>query len=206
MYIGFKIVKEFEILPSDTNISVALEVMEEKSLWKVLVSDADNVIGYVRKDALKKLCLNGGHKNLSLANVVRRDISIVAPEAEIEIIADMMATMYLSLVCVADKDGKIMGYVTHHEMLRLLSEYGGYGTGDERLVVEVNANRRGIVYEISGVICNTKKDILAINTFTIPEGVLIVIHVASEDVRAIRDILIERGYKLVTAQNYQNAW
>ena len=217
MYVGLKMLRDFVKVTPQTLVKDAQKQLEENKLWMLLVVDDDGkLLGYVRKEdifaalpsimtSLEKHEINYLMSKLTVEKIYRTDIKTVAPETEIEGAADMMFEMDLAGLAVVGEGGELMGYINRNVMLDVLAEEMGYREGGSRLTIEVE-DRSGVLYEVAGVIANMKLSIISTGTFFFNGRRVVVVRVDTEDPSAVEAALADRGYKLVTPDDFKGEW
>lgn len=217
MYVGLKMLRDFVKVTPSTLVKDAQKQMEESKLWMLLVvNDAGKLVGYVRKEdisaalpsimtSLEKHELNYLMSKLTVEKIYRTDIKTIAPDTEIEAAADMMYEMNLAGLAVVDGDGELIGYINRSVMLDVLSEEMGYREGGSRITLEVE-DRSGVLYEVAGVIANMKMSIISTGTFFYNGRRVVVVRIDTEDPSTVAAALKERGYKLVTPEDFSGEW
>jgi len=217
MYVGLKMLRDFVKITPNTLVKDAQKQMEESKLWMLLVvNDAGKLVGYVRKEdisaalpsimtSLEKHELNYLMSKLTVEKIYRTDIKTIAPDTEIEAAADMMYEMNLAGLAVVGADGELIGYINRSVMLDVLSEEMGYREGGSRITLEVE-DRSGVLYEVAGVIANMKMSIISTGTFFYNGRRVVVVRIDTEDPSTVAAALKERGYKLVTPEDFSSEW
>lgn len=217
MYVGLKMLRDFVKVTPDTLVKDAQKQLEDSKLWMLLVvDDAGKLVGYVRKEdisaalpsimtSLEKHELNYLMSKLTVEKIYRTDIKTVSPNTEIEGAADMMYEMNLAGLAVVDDSGELIGYINRNVLLDVLAEEMGYREGGSRITLEVE-DRSGVIYEVSGVIANMKISIISTGTFFYNGRRIVVVRIDTEDPSAVEAALTERGYKLVTPENFSGEW
>ena len=216
MYVGLKMLTDFVTVAPDTLVRDADKLMEDSKLWMLLVMDGDKLLGYVRKEDLRAALpsmMTSLDRNectyllskLTIADIFHENMTTISPETEIEAAADLMYSMNLAGLAVVDKGGKLLGYINRNIMLSVLSEEMGHGEGGSRLTIPVE-DRKGVIYEITGIIANLKKNIISTATFTHNKQKLVVVRVATEDTTTIEEVLKERGYSVLSADDFKEFW
>ncbi|XPV76765.1 MAG: CBS domain-containing protein [Desulfovibrio sp.] len=216
MYVGLKMLTDFVTITPDTLVRDADKLMDESKLWMLLVMDGDKLLGFVRKEDLRAAlpsAMTSLDRNectyllskLTIADIYHKNMTTISPDTEIEAAADLMYSMNLAGLAVVSKAGKLLGYINRSIMLEVLAEEMGHGEGGSRLTIPVE-DRQGVIYEITGIIANLKKNIISTATFTHDKQKMVVVRVATEDTSAIEEVLKERGYKLLGPEAFQNMW
>ncbi len=217
MYVGLKMLRDFVTVTPQTLVRDAQKQLEDSTLWMLLVVDDDGkLVGYVRKEdisaalpsvmtSLEKTERNHLLNELTVERIYRSDIKTVTPETEIEGAADMMFEMNLAGLAVIDDNKELIGYINRNVILNVLSEAMGYREGGSRITIEVN-DRSGVLYEVAGVVANMKMSIISASTFFYNERRVVVLRIDTEDPTPVETVLKERGYKLVSPENFSGEW
>lgn len=216
MYVGLKMLRDFVTVTPDTLVKEADKILEDNQLWMLLVKDGDELVGYVTKEdvraampsiltSLDKHELNYLMSKLTVKNVVKKNITTIPPETEIEAAADLMYEMNLSGLAVVNSEKKLIGYINRNKMLEVLVEEMGHGLGGSRIVIEAE-ERTGVLYEVAGIISNMKYSIISMSVFFHRNRRMIVVRVDTEDSTPISDSLRERGYTVAGPDDFKDEW
>jgi acetoin utilization protein AcuB len=216
MYVGLKMLKGFHPVTPKTPLSEAKKILEKEEYWMLLVTDGDKLVGYVRHEDMSAalpsmLSTLERHEALYLISkltveaVMRRDITTVPPEMDIEQAAQIMHDKNLAGLAVVGVNGKLIGYINRTVMLEVLVEEMGLALGGSRLVFEVQ-DRPGVIREVSEVISSRNVSILSTSTFFHSGRRMVVIRVDTADDSDVRRGLEEKGYRLESAADFANEW
>ncbi|ADU63850.1 MAG: CBS domain-containing protein [Pseudodesulfovibrio sp.] len=217
MYVGLKMLRDFVKVTPQTLVKDAQKMLDTSTLWMLLVvNESGKLVGYVRKEdisaampslmtSLEKHELNYLMSKLTVEKIYRTDIKTVSPETEIEGAADMMYEMNLAGLAVVDAQGELIGYINRNVMLDVLAEEMGYREGGSRLTLEVE-DRSGVLYEVAGVIANMKLSIISTGTFFYNGRRIVVVRIDTDDPSAVAAALQDRGYKLVSPDDFKGEW
>jgi CBS domain-containing protein len=115
MYVGLKMLKDFRKVTPKTPVKDADRFLRESDLWMLLVVDDESgeLVGYVRKEdiamALPSVMTTlEKHEalyllaKLTVGRIMRRDITVVPPEMDIEAAAEIMYQKNLAGLAVVD--------------------------------------------------------------------------------------------------------
>ncbi|MFP5222358.1 MAG: CBS domain-containing protein [Acidobacteriota bacterium] len=216
MYVGLKMLKGFHPVTPKTSLSEAKKILEKEEYWMLLVTDGDKLVGYVRHEDMSAalpsmLSTLERHEALYLISkltveaVMRKDITTVPPEMDIEQAAQIMHDKNLAGLAVVGSNGKLIGYINRTVMLEVLVEEMGLALGGSRLVFEVQ-DRAGVIREVAEVIASHGVSILSTSTFFHNGRRMVVIRVDAADDTPLRRALEEKGYRLESAADFAGEW
>lgn len=216
MYVGLKMLKSFHTVTPKTSLTQAQKLLEQEHLWMLLVMDGEKLVGYLRSEDISAalpsvLTTLEKHEalylltKLTVDKIMRRDITAVSPELEIEAAADIMCRKNLAGLAVVDASGGLVGYINRTVMLEVLVEEMGFTQGGSRLVISVE-ERRGVIHELSGIILDQGVSIISTGTFFHDGSRMVVMRLATNDASKIAAAIQERGYRLMTAADFVGEW
>jgi len=216
MYVGLKMLKDFHPVNPKTPLSEAKKILEKEEFWMILVTDGGKLVGYVRHEDLSAalpsmLSTLERHEalylisKLTVEHVMRKDITTVPPEMDIESAAKIMHDKNLAGLAVVDGGGRLIGYINRTVMLEVLVEEMGLALGGSRLVFEVE-DRPGVIREVAEVISSRNVSILSTSTFFHGGRRMVVIRVDAADDAGVRRGLEEKGYTLESAADFKAEW
>ena len=218
MYVGLKMLKRgrFATVTPDSLVTEADKLMFNNRLWMLLVTEGDKLVGYVRREdvrealpsmatALDKHELNYLLSKLTVRKIMRKDLTSVPPETEIEAAAWLMYDKDLAGMAVVDPKNNLLGYINRSLMLEVLVEEMGLKQGGSRIVFEVE-DRTGVMAEVSSLISDMGVSIIATGTFYHDSRRIVVFRVQTKDPSPIAKELQSRGYVLVGPETFASEW
>ncbi|GFK93281.1 Inosine-5'-monophosphate dehydrogenase [Fundidesulfovibrio magnetotacticus] len=216
MYVGLKMLKDFHPVTPATPLSEARKILEKEEYWMLLVTEGERLAGYVRHEdlaaalpslvsTLERHEANYLISKLTVGMVMRRDITTVPPEMEIEQAAQIMHDKNLAGLGVVDEKGRLVGYINRTVMLEVLVEEMGLALGGSRLVFEVE-DRAGVILDAAGVIAAHGASILSTSTFFHNGRRMVILRVNALDDAPIRADLEAKGYRLESAADFRREW
>jgi acetoin utilization protein AcuB len=216
MFVGLKMLKNFIAMPPEALVEDAQRLMDEQQLWMLFVVKDGKLVGYVRTEdisaampslvtGLDKHEINYLLSKLTVGRIMRKDITPVTPETEIEAAAMLMHAKNLAGLAVVNADGDLIGYINRTIMLEVLAEEMGYGKGGSRIVFEV-VDRPGVLREVSGIIDAMGYSIISTGTFTHHERRMVVIRVDTPNPSSIAAALQKAGYDVVGPEDFKHEW
>ena len=216
MFVGLKMLKGFHPVTPQTPLSEAKKILEKEEYWMLLVTEGEKLVGYVRHEDLSAalpsmLTTLERHEALYLISkltvdmVMRKDITTVPPDMEIEQAAQIMHDKNLAGLAVLSEKGRLIGYITRTVMLEVLVEEMGLALGGSRLVFEVQ-DKPGVIREVAEVIDSKAGSILSASTFSHKNRRMLVIRIDAKDDSAVRQGLEEKGYTMESAKDFSPEW
>ncbi len=218
MYVGLKMLKRgrFATVTPESLVTEADKLMFANRLWMLLVTVDEKLVGYVRREdvrealpsmatTLDKHELNYLLSKLTVKKIMRKDLTTVPPETEIEEAAWMMYDKDLAGMAVVDGHNKLLGYINRSVMLEVLVEEMGLKQGGSRIVFEVE-DRAGVMAEVAGLISDMGVSIIATGTFFHDSRRIVVFRVQTQDPTPIAKELHGRGFVLVGPETFASEW
>lgn len=216
MFVGLKMLKNFEKKTPDFLVEDALSLMEANKLWMLLIEEDDKLVGYVRRQdvtralpshatGLDKHEMNYLLSKLTLGKIMRTDITTVAPELEIEAAAAVMNDKDLAGLAVVDSAEKLIGYINRNIILEVMAEEMGFDAGGSRIVFEVK-DRPGVIKEVSAIIDELGYGIISTGTFNHKDRRMVVIRVTASNPSSVAAALQKQGYNVVGPEDFRHEW
>jgi len=112
----------FSISP-ETSVFRALEIMVEKNVSALLVTEADKLVGiFTEKDYARKVILKGkASKQTKIKEIMSEDIVFVAPENSIDHCMKLMTTKFIRHLPVVSND-KLIGIISIGDVVKHVIE------------------------------------------------------------------------------------
>ena len=216
MFVGLKMLKNFIAMPPDALAEDALRLMEEQLSQMLFVLREGKLVGYVRLEDIKaampslmtgldKHEINYLLSKLTVDRIMRKDITPIPPETEIESAAMLMHDKHLAGLAVVNPNGDLIGYINRTVMLAVLAEQMGFGQGGSRIVFEVE-DRPGVLKEVAGIIDALGYSIISTGTFTHKTRRMVVIRVDTPNPSSIAAALQKTGYDVVGPEDFKHEW
>ena len=216
MYVGLMMLTDFVTVSPATTVKKARRMLDESGLWMLLVVEQNKLVGYVRGEdvnaalpsmmtTLEKHEANYLLSKLTVEMILRKDITVIAPEAEIETAAKIMHDKNLAGLAVVDTAGELLGYINRTVMLAVLVEEMGLERGGTRLALELE-DRRGVLHEVLGIVARLGVGIISTATFFREERRIVVLRLATNDAAPVERALAEAGVALVGPRTFEPQW
>lgn len=112
----------FSISP-ETSVFRALEIMVEKNVSALLVTEADKLAGiFTEKDYARKVILKGkASKQTKIKEIMSQDVIFVTPESSIDHCMQLMTTKYIRHLPVVSSD-KLIGIISIGDLVKHIIE------------------------------------------------------------------------------------
>lgn len=112
----------FSISP-DTSVYRALEIMVEKNVSALLVTESDKLVGiFSEKDYARKVILKGkASKQTKIGEVMSDSITFVTPENTIDHCMQLMTTKYIRHLPVVSEE-KLIGIISIGDVVKHIIE------------------------------------------------------------------------------------
>lgn len=112
----------FSISP-ETSVFRALEIMVEKNVSALLVTEADKLVGiFSEKDYARKVILKGkASKQTKIREIMSENVIFVAPENSIDHCMQLMTTKFIRHLPVVSND-KLIGIISIGDVVKHVIE------------------------------------------------------------------------------------
>ncbi len=112
----------FSISP-ETSVFRALEIMVEKNVSALLVTEADKLAGiFTEKDYARKVILKGkASKQTKIREIMSQGVIFVTPESSIDHCMQLMTTKYIRHLPVVSND-KLIGIISIGDLVKHIIE------------------------------------------------------------------------------------
>jgi len=112
----------FSISP-DTSVFRALEIMVEKNVSALLVTEADKLVGiFSEKDYARKVILKGkASKQTKIREIMSEDVIFVAPENSIDHCMGLMTNKFIRHLPVVSNE-KLIGIISIGDVVKHIIE------------------------------------------------------------------------------------
>jgi acetoin utilization protein AcuB len=198
------------VVKPHTLVIDAAKLMRENQIRRLPVVDRGKVVGMITHRNILEASpsaattlsvheLNYLLANLKVEDVMQKDPICVSPEDTVMDVVKLGHEKKIGAFPVV-QDGRLVGIVTETEIYRSFVQILGYGQGDHIIVLEnVHLDERvGAMSRISGTVEQLGVPILAL--FSLPQrrqpGSRLYLRVHSDKPQAVKDALVQAGYKL----------
>ncbi len=216
MYVGLKMITDVISVTKDTLISEANDLMELHRLWMLPVVEGDKLAGCIQMEdvrtalpspatMLSKHELPDVMSQITVQDFVRKDLTTVTPEMDIEAAAEIMAKKNLPGLAVINNSGKLVGYINRSVMLDILVEEMGLHRGGKRFAIEFK-DRPGVMAEVSNMISEMGINFVSASSFFHDDIYILVFRIETDDMSPVIEELNKRNFEMVTPDQFAHKW
>ncbi len=213
MFVGLRMSRTIPVCAPDDGLDKAIQVMREKKVRQLIVTEGDQVVGVLSRIDLQHVLpstattlavneMNYQLSRLKVRDYMTRRVVSVAQDATIEEAARLMHDSDVSGLPVV-KNGRLVGLINRTMMLAAFIEEMGLQVDSSRITLELD-DTPGQILSITQIVKNHGLNIVSIATF-FPEPTdkrLVVFRVKTTDPKPIETALRAAGYKIVTAADF----
>lgn len=213
MFVGLRMSRTIPVCAQDDGLDKAIQVMREKKVRQLIVTEGDRVVGVLSRIDLQHVLpstattlavneMNYQLSRLKVGDYMTREVVSVAQDATIEEAARLMHDRDVSGLPVV-KNGHLVGLINRTMMLAAFIEEMGLQVDSSRITLELD-DTPGQILSITQIVKNLRLNIVSIATF-FPEPStkrLVVFRVKTTDPKPIDAALRAAGYKIVTAADF----
>jgi len=213
MFVGLRMSRTVPVCAQDDGLDKAIQVMREKKVRQLIVTEGDRVVGVLSRIDLQHVLpstattlavneMNYQLSRLKVRDYMTRAVVSVAQDATIEEAARLMHDSDVSGLPVL-KDGRLVGLINRSMMLAAFIEEMGLQVDSSRITLELD-DTPGQILSITQIIKDLRLNIVSIATF-FPGPTnkrLVVFRVKTNDPKPIAAALLAAGYKIVTAVDF----
>lgn len=115
--------KDIESLEQDTPTAEALKIFKTKNLHHLPITKKGTLKGLVSDRDILWLEKFDVNRNTGLSKFMSKTVLCCEEETPVSDIAKVMVNEHISALPVIDKDAKLVGIVTHHDILRWIYDF-----------------------------------------------------------------------------------
>jgi len=213
MFVGLRMSRAVPVCAPDDGLDKAIQVMRDKKVRQLFVTDGDQVVGVLSRIDLQHVLpstattlavneMNYQLSRLKVRDYMTRSVVSVAQDATIEEAARLMHDRDVSGLPVL-KGGRLVGLINRSMMLAAFIEEMGLQVDSSRITLELD-DTPGQILSITQIIKELGLNIVSIATF-FPGPTnrrLVVFRVKTTDPKPVEAALRAAGYKIMTAADY----
>lgn len=210
MYVKDYMSTDLITIKPTTTILQASDLMKRHDIKRLPVMENDRLVGLVTRDLIDKN-LPSGATSLSahevnyvlektkVSDFMMKKIDSIAPDSLLEQAAVMMRTRDIGVVVVLD-DNTLVGILTDKDIFRAFADISGYNSPGTTIVLELEKDRVGVMEEIGDALLATQINLSHMTVYHFEGVVRVVMHVETNDVTQLTNLLKQAGYQVQTVQ------
>ncbi|MFC4772104.1 CBS and ACT domain-containing protein [Enterococcus hermanniensis] len=195
---------ELITVPSDTKIFDAVDLMKKYDIHRLPVVDQDQLVGLITEGTIqealpsKATSLSVHEVNYLLnktvvADVMIKDVKIVAPDAELEDAIYLMRQNKINVLPVLDGK-RLVGIITNNDIFDAFLKLTGYHEGGTRLQLKILEDKKGVLASVAQLLADNDFSILNLVVDHQVDATILEIHLQSKEADKIKQLLTANGY------------
>ncbi|MEK0399129.1 CBS domain-containing protein, partial [Tetragenococcus halophilus] len=128
-------------------------------------------------------------------DIMEKDAQTATKELLLEEAAILMVDNNITVLPVIDKDKKVEGIITYKDIFSALIELSGYQSGGDRLVIEVDEDKVGVLDSITAILADNNISISHIFVNRIADHIEITIQISEKEGKKAKEVLVEKDYE-----------
>lgn len=209
MYVGNKMITDVISVFPDASISLAFQMMHEKSVSQLPVVKDNKLVGLITEKLLSEFTpskattlsiyeLNYVLGKTKVKDIMATDITTCTEDMLIEDVAILMNELDINMVPVIDDTNKLVGLISRSDIIEAFIEI--IGARDTGARITINAkDEAGTLAEISVIIKEYGVNVTHLTNFNnkMTDTVEIIIRLNTNNVDPLVNDLKNRGYEIV---------
>ncbi len=190
----------------DTRVTEAVDLMEKHDFHSLPVIKNDSFVGLITEELIKNKTssaatslsiyeLNYLLDKTIVEDIMEKDAQTATKELLLEEAAILMVDNNITVLPVIDKDKKVEGIITYKDIFSALIELSGYQSGGDRLVIEVDEDKVGVLDSITAILADNNISISHIFVNRIADHIEITIQISEKEGRKAKEVLVEKDYE-----------
>lgn len=190
----------------DTRVTEAVDLMEKHDFHSLPVIKNDSFVGLITEELIKNKTssaatslsiyeLNYLLDKTIVEDIMEKDAQTATKELLLEEAAILMVDNNITVLPVIDKDKKVEGIITYKDIFSALIELSGYQSGGDRLVIEVDEDKVGVLDSITAILADNNISISHIFVNRIADHIEITIQISEKKGRKAKEVLVEKDYE-----------
>lgn len=190
----------------DTRVTEAVDLMEKHDFHSLPVIKNDSFVGLITEELIKNKTssaatslsiyeLNYLLDKTIVEDIMEKDAQTATKELLLEEAAILMVDNNITVLPVIDKDKKVEGIITYKDIFSALIELSGYQSGGDRLVIEVDEDKVGVLDSITAILAVNNISISHIFVNRIADHIEITIQISEKEGRKAKEVLVEKDYE-----------
>lgn len=190
----------------DTRVTEAVDLMEKHDFHSLPVVKNHSFVGLVTEDLIKNKTssaatslsiyeLNYLLDKTTVKEIMEQEAQTAPQDLQIEEAAILMVDKNITVLPIIDEDENVNGIITYKDIFRALIELSGYQSGGDRLIIEVDEDKVGVLDNITSILAYENISISHIFVNRIEDRIEITIQISEKVGDKAKEALVEKGYK-----------
>jgi len=190
----------------DTRVTEAVDLMEKHDFHSLPVIKNDLFVGLITEELIKNKTssaatslsiyeLNYLLDKTIVEDIMEKDAQTASKELLIEEAALLMVNNNVTVLPVIDGDKKVEGIITYKDIFSALIELSGYQSGGDRLIIEVDEDRVGVLDSITAILAHNNISISHIFVNRIEDHIEITIQISEKEGEKAKEVLAKQDYE-----------
>lgn len=201
LLVGRRMSAQLVTVGSGARIDEARRLLQHHHIRHLPVVDGRRLLGIVTDRDLRAAEGRGEPRvPLLVADVMTESVITVGPETTVDQVAMLMAENKIGGLPVVNADDELIGIITESDILNVLLDAMGVGTGAARLEVLL-PDYPGTLAQVARVLGERGVNILSVLSAKADEGKkVLVFRIVSGDLEAVVTELAQRGVEVVSVE------
>ena len=190
----------------ETRVTEAVDLMEKHDFHSLPVIKNDSFVGLITEELIKNKTssaatslsiyeLNYLLDKTIVADIMEKDAQTASKELLIEEAAILMVDNNITVLTVVDEENMVEGIITYKDIFSALIELSGYQSGGDRLVIEVDEDKIGVLDSITAILAHNNISISHIFVNRIEDHIEITIQISEKEGKKAKEVLAEKDYE-----------
>ena len=190
----------------DTRVTEAVDLMEKHDFHSLPVIKNDLFVGLITEELIKNKTssaatslsiyeLNYLLDKTIVEDIMEKDAQTASKELQIEVAAILMVDNNITVLPIIDENKKVEGIITYKDIFRALIELSGYQSKGDRLVIEIDEDKVGVLDNITFVLASENISISHIFVNRIENRIEITIQISEKIGEKAKKALVKAGYE-----------
>ncbi|AXY26453.1 hypothetical protein CL176_10870 [Suicoccus acidiformans] len=208
MFVKDFMTQQLITITSDTSVSQAEDIMNQRDINRLPVVDGNKLVGLVTRDTVAKAkpsdatSLDAHELNYLLDKTMVGDIMLqkvitVQPDTMLQDAAALMSEENIGVLLVLDGP-HLAGIITDKDIFKAFVNISGYGAEGQYLIVELSEDRPGVIEEIGDALVSAEENLTHMMVYHYEGSIRIVLKVNHNNMDALVRAIEERGYTVVS--------
>ncbi|GMA08660.1 acetoin utilization protein AcuB [Tetragenococcus halophilus subsp. flandriensis] len=190
----------------DTRVTEAVDLMEKHDFHSLPVIKNDSFVGLITEELIKNKTssaatslsiyeLNYLLDKTIVEDIMEKDAQTASKELQIEEAALLMVDNNITVLPIIDENKKVEGIITYKDIFRALIELSGYQSKGDRLVIEIDEDKVGVLDNITFVLASENISISHIFVNRIENRIEITVQISEKIGEKTKKALVKAGYE-----------